>query len=166
MAALREKLRDPNLSDTDRRAAWDQMRSLRDQGGRSRGGPRDFGGRRGRGETDIKKVLAMAPADLIKALDKDIDDMMKREKERQAQAAKNGGNAQNGQGNGRGGGPGGGQNQSTARRDQMLSSRPAESRADRTISREMRQAYNEMLQGRASQRGITLSSGGGRGRGG
>jgi len=162
MAALREKLRDPNLSNDDRRAAWDQMRSLRDQGGdRFRGGPRDFGGRRGRSDADIKKILAMKPADQLKELDKDIDDMLKR----QAQNGQNG--AQNGGGNGgRGGGFGGRDpNQSTARRDRMLSSIPAESRANRTIGRELHQAYNEMLQVRATQRGVTIGGGGGRGRG-
>jgi hypothetical protein len=171
MAALREKMRDPNLSDDDRRALRDQMRSLWDQGGgRFRGGPpRDFGGfgRRGRSDADIKKILAMSPADQIKELDKDIDDMLKREKQRQADAAKNGNaNNQNGGGPRGGGGGPGGPNQSTARRDRMLSSVPAEARADRTISRELHQAYNEMMQGRASQRGITLSGGGGWGGGG
>jgi hypothetical protein len=164
MAALREKLKDPTLSEDDRRAVWQQMRQQRGAG--DAGSRRDFGGRRGGGDDRVKKFFAMAPADQLKELDKDIDEMAKR-------AAKDGQNGNNptangnGGGNGRGGGGGGGRdpNQANAGRNRMLSSIPADSRANRTIGREMRQAYNEMLQGRAGQRGISLPQGGGGGRG-
>jgi hypothetical protein len=160
MAELREKLKDPTLSEDDRRAVWQQMRQQRGAG--DFGARRDFGGRRGGGDDRVKKFFAMSPADQLKELDKDIDEMLKR-------AAKDGQNGNNpaangnGGGNGRGGGGGRDPNQANAGRNRMLSSIPADSRANRTINREMRQAYNEMLQGRANQRGVSVPPGRGRG---
>jgi hypothetical protein len=158
LADLREKLKDPNISEDDRRAVWQQMRQQRGSGDLA--SRRDFGGRRGGGDDRVKKFFAMSPADQLKELDKDIDEMMKR-------AAKDGQNGNtpngNGGGNGRGGGGGRDPNQANAGRNRMLSSIPADSRANRTIGREMRQAYNEMLQGRANQRGVSVPPGRGRG---
>jgi hypothetical protein len=162
MANLREQMRDPNLSEEDRRALWQQMR---DQRGGEDFGPR--GGGRGGGDVRIKKVLAMAPADQLKEMDKDIDEMVKREKQREerdkAQAAKDAkdGKPANPAGGGRGGRGGPPDpNAPNAWRNRMTSSTPADARANRTISRELSQAYREMLQQRANQRGVNIPNGG------
>jgi hypothetical protein len=174
IAELREKMRDPNLSDDERDALWQKMRDQRGGRGQRGGGP-DFGGDwggRGRGEADVKKFFAMAPADQARELDKVIDDIKKRQdKQKAADAKKPADNTNANSGGGGGGGPGGGRggrggfdpNQANARSNRRLSSTPADSRANRGISRQLRTAYNEALQSRAGQRGVTIPTmGGGR----
>jgi hypothetical protein len=154
---LRAKADDQSLSEPDRRAARDEMRKkwqelpedVRFKAMRDSGPPRT--GNRG---PRMSEFLAM-PVDKRNAeLDKQLDDMMKMQKEmekRQAEMAKNGQGAPGGPGGF--GPPGGGQANNW--RNRMLSSVPADARATMGI-------YRQLMQARAMQRGITLPQGPGR----
>ena len=102
----------------------------------------------------MKSFFAKSPEDQTKELDKRLDDMMA-----------NGGGGGRGFGGGGGGpggggrGGGGGAGNSNAGRNRRLSSTPADSKAERTIGRQLGQVYNNMLQQRASQRGISMPGG-------
>ena len=98
MKALGAKMHDKNLSDADRKAARDafrkQMGSLTEAQRRALFNHRGFRGRRD-DTSRIQKIFAMSPADRVKELDKDIDNMLEwqkkreeREKQRQEDAAK------------------------------------------------------------------------------
>jgi hypothetical protein len=98
----------------------------------------------------INRVMAMAPAEQAAAMDKDIEliQMMSQEVEkRRAEKA-----AQQGDKTGGRGDP----NQSNAGRNRMLSSIPADQRANWSNNRQLFQAYQVMLQNRAAQRGIAF----------
>jgi hypothetical protein len=156
--SIEAKMQDKNLSWDDRRAlsrqVRDQERKLSpDERDKLRAFQEDRRG--GRGEARLTSFFAKSPEEQTKDLDKQIDDMMK-----------NGnGFGRGGFGGGRGGGGGGGGagGNSNAGRNRRLSSTPADVKAERTIGRQLGQVYNNMLQNRASQRGITLPSGGPRG---
>ncbi len=96
---LQNKLADPNLKDTERRALWREMREKMD------GLPADAreqtweAGRQRfeqRMNQHIKEVLSMSRADQIKALDADIDRIERFEKMRQEREAAQSSNQQNG----------------------------------------------------------------------
>jgi hypothetical protein len=99
----------------------------------------------------INRVMAMAPAEQAAAMDKDIEliQMMSQEveKRRAEKAAQQGDKT---------GGGGGDPNQSNAGRNRMLSSIPADQRANWSNNRQLFQAYQVMLQNRATQRGIAF----------
>lgn len=147
---LRAKADDQSLSEKDRRALFDEMRKkwqelpedVRQKAMQNAGPPRMMN----RGPK-VSEVLAMPVDKRNAALDKQIDDMLKR----QAEMAKNG--------QGQGGGPPAGfqppnQGQMNQWRNRMLSSVPADSRASFGI-------YRQLMQARAQQRGITLPGPGG-----
>ncbi len=155
--SLQAKMDDKNLSWDDRRAL---SRQVRDQERKLSPDERDKlralqEDRRGGGgfEQRLKSFFAKSQEDQNKELDKRLDDMMA-----------NGGGGGRGFGGG-GGGPGGGRGggggagNSNAGRNRRLSSTPADSKAERTQSRQLGQVYNNMLQQRASQRGITMPGG-------
>jgi hypothetical protein len=158
LSDLRAKADDKSLSDKDRRALFDEMRKkwqelpedVRQKAMQNAGPPRMMN----RGPK-VSEVLAMPVDKRNAALDKQIDDMLKRQKEmeqRQAEMAKNG--------QGQAGGPPGvfqqpNQGQMNQWRNRMLSSVPADSRASFGI-------YRQLMQARAEQRGITLPFGPGR----
>jgi hypothetical protein len=190
LAELREKMKDPSLSDEDRRAIFTENRELfesmpRDQrrgGGFGRGG---FG--RG-GEDEKMKTFftAMTPAQQIEQLNKDIDAIMAADAARKARQAasadksKNAASASNSAGDGKNGsqadkggdnGQGGPRNamtdaQKQARKDSFLSSHSPEQRSGWTQNGETRRIYRNMLNNQALTRGITLPAGGGPGGGG
>jgi translation initiation factor IF-2 len=159
--SLQSKMDDRNLSWDDRRALGRQVREQerkltpdeRDKAQALREDRRGGGGF----EQRLVSFFAKSPEDQIKELDKRIDDMMK-----------NGNGGGGGRGGFGGGGPGGGGRggrggdpNSNAGRNRRLSSTPADTKAQRTIGRQLGQAYQSMLTNRASQRGITLPGGGG-----
>lgn len=99
----------------------------------------------------INSVMAMAPAEQAAAMDKDIEliQMMSKEveKRRAEKAAQQGDKSGGGRGD---------PNQSNAGRNRMLSSMPADQRANWSNNRQLFQAYQVMLQNRATQRGIAF----------
>jgi hypothetical protein len=99
----------------------------------------------------INRVMAMAPAEQAAAMDKDIEliQMMSKEveKRRAEKAAQQGDKSGGGRGD---------PNQSNAGRNRMLSSIPADQRANWSNNRQLFQAYQVMLQNRATQRGIAF----------
>jgi hypothetical protein len=149
---LRAKAENQSLSEKDRRALFDEMRKKWQelpedvrQKAMQNAGPRMMN----RGPK-VSEVLAMPADKRNAALDKEIDRMMEREKQRE-EAAKNG--------QGQAGGPPAGfqppnQGQMNQWRNRMLSSVPADSRASFGI-------YRQLMQARAEQRGITLPGPGG-----
>jgi hypothetical protein len=156
--SLQAKMDDKNLSWDDRRAlsrqVRDQERKLSpDERDKLRAFQED---RRGSGfEQRLKSFFAKSPEDQAKELDKRLNDMMKN-----GQLANGGGRGFGGGGPGGGGrGGGGGAGNSNAGRNRRLSSTPADSKAERTIGRQLGQVYNNMLQQRASQRGISMPGG-------
>jgi hypothetical protein len=156
---LQAKMDDKNLSWDDRRAlsrqVRDQERKLSpDERDKLRAFQEDRRG--GRGEARLTSFFAKSPEEQTKDLDKQIDDMMKQGGNGFGRGGFGGG------GGGRGGGGGAGGN-SNAGRNRRLSSTPADVKAQRTIGRQLGQVYQNMLTDRASQRGITLPSGGPRG---
>lgn len=155
--SLQAKMDDKNLSWDDRRAlsrqVRDQERKLSpDERDKLRAFQEDRRG--GWGEARLTSFFAKSPAEQTKDLDKQIDDMMKRQQS---------GNGFGRGGGFRGGGGGGAGGNSNAGRNRRLSSTPADVKAQRTIGRQLGQVYQNMLTDRASQRGITLPSGGPRG---
>jgi len=147
---LQAKLGDQSLSDKDRRAVFEEMRTKMDAL------PEDarrklWEDRRGQGPrmgVSPSKLLAM-PEDKRNA---ELDKMLDRMVDFQKQAAKNGqggpgGPGGRGPGGPGGGGPGGGQQNQW--RNRMLSSMPAENRATWSIMR-------QLMQARAEQRGISM----------
>jgi hypothetical protein len=146
----RARIADKSLSDNDRRAIFDEMRKKWQalpedvrQKAMQNAGPRMMMNR----GPKVSEVLAMPVDKRNAALDKQIDDMLKR----QAEMAKNG--------QGQAGGPPAGfqppnQGQMNQWRNRMLSSIPADSRASFGI-------YRQLMQARAEQRGITLPGPGG-----
>jgi hypothetical protein len=182
---MRDKMKDPSLTDADRQALWAENRQLLD--GLSRDDRRAFftqggGFGRGRNEEDrMKKFLAMTPAEQTAQLDKDIDRMLADQKDREARrkqredaAAK--ADASGKQADDKGGDNGGkdggsGQSGQTAKtdaqkkldRNSRLSSMPPQQRVQWSQNRELNQAYRNMMQARASQRGVTLPQFGGGG---
>jgi hypothetical protein len=151
---IQAKLDDKNLSWDDRRAL---SRQVRDQERKLTPDERDKvqalrEDRRGGGfEQRLTSFFAKSPAEQTKDLDKQIDDMMKR-----AQQYGNAGGGRGFGGGGRGGFGGGGAGNSNAGRNRRLSSTPADTKAERTIGRNLGQVYQSMLTQRANQRGITL----------
>jgi len=190
MAAIDKKLRNPDLTKEEKDALEGQQFKLMIKSGRMPPGGFDvdgggfgggFGGR-GMNDDQMKNFMAMPEGDQVKELDKRIDDMLQRQKDREARDAKNGvksgdqssagkdgrgGGGGDGGGRGRGGRGGGDRDPNIAnpRKNRMLSVTPADSRAQRGINRQMRQAFGNMLQARAQQRGVTLPQGGGGGGG-
>jgi hypothetical protein len=163
---IQAKLDDKNLSWDDRRAL---SRQVREQERKLTPDERDKvqalrEDRRGGGfEQRLTSFFAKSPAEQTKELDKQIDEMMKRA---QQYGNGGGGGGRGGFGGGGRGGFGGGRgdpNNSNAGRNRRLSSTPADTRAERTIGRQLGQAYQSMLTNRANQRGITLPYGGNRG---
>lgn len=177
MASIDKQLQNPDLTKDDREALeGEQFKLLMNKGRLPRGfsddGSSGFGGGRGgmRGD-QLKAFMAMSPADQTKELDKRIDDILAWQKKREAQDAANKDSASAGKdGSGRGGrgGDGGGgrggrgprdpNGPSNSWRNRMLSSTPADSRAQRGMNRQVQKAFGEMMQNRATQRGVTLPS--------
>jgi hypothetical protein len=116
----------------------------------------------------MSEFFAMSPADQKKRLDEIIDQMQKRQAQRQAGGGANGANGGGGPGGGfggpGGGGPGGGgrgagrQNQTDGQREQSR-----KSRLDNTnpAERAQQDKFRAMLGDRMQQRGITPPAGGG-----
>lgn len=188
--AIDKKMRDTNLTKEEQDALEGQKFQIMMKNNRLPRGFTDDGGDSGRGgfggrmsDDQLNAFMSLPPADQVKELDKRIDDMVQRQKDREARDAKNGvkrsdqaSGGRDGRGGGGGGpggggpgggGPGGGRGgrdpngPTNSWRNRMLSSTPADGRAQRGINREVRKAYSEMMQGRADQRGISLPSGGG-----
>jgi translation initiation factor IF-2 len=155
---IQAKLDDKNLSWDDRRAL---SRQVRDQERKLTPDERDKvqalrEDRRGGGfEQRITSFFAKSPAEQTKDLDKQIDEMMKRAQQYGQGGGGGGGRGFGGGGRGFGGGRGD-PNNSNAGRNRRLSATPADTKAERTIGRQLGQVYQSMLTQRATQRGITL----------
>jgi hypothetical protein len=162
---LQEKAADPKLSDADRRALWDQMRSKMDALPESARREVREAGRQvfeARAEAHMTEILAMSKAQQVKAIDADIDAMEKRRAEFEKRMQANGGQpTANGQkGNGTKGRP-------VATNDSQRVDR-LKNRLDRSTpeSRAKRNAYMTLVNQRRQQRGLPLLAAGGPGGGG
>jgi hypothetical protein len=163
---LGDQLQDPNLSDKQRR---DMFRTLRKD---MRALPDDLRKSleaKGR-EMWLKReaakyaaFFAMSAADQQKALQKDLDDMMRRQKEREerkaeadADKAKSDSAAQNSNNQGQGGGGWGSMTdqQRADMRKRMLDNTTPEFRAERSL-------YRQMLQSQAASQGLPVKWNGG-----
>ncbi|HEV2969367.1 MAG TPA: hypothetical protein VGY55_05195 [Pirellulales bacterium] len=150
LRALGEKMSDPKLADKDRFAlmgeAMKKMQELPPEMQKKLWEERRprMGGMQNQ---HIKDTLALPPDKLMAEIDKDIDRMQEMRKQFE-QMSKAGGPGNGGPPRGFPG-PQGGPNQWKNFHNQMLSSIPADSRAQMTI-------YRELMQSRAAQRGITM----------
>ncbi len=186
---FRDKMQDPSLTDEQRRALWGENRQLFDglsaedrRAAFARGGG-GFG--RMRNEEDrIKKFLAMTQAEQDAELDKEIQRRLDREKEREARdkaraadAAKTDGSSANGSQDGKNGNDSSGSGsdsggpraaktdaQRKLAQNSRLSSIPPQQRVQMSQNRQLNQAYNNMVQARAAQQGISLPAPSGFGR--
>ncbi len=174
---FRNKMQDPSLTDEQRGALWGENRQLfeglsrEDRRAAFQGG--GFG--RGRNEEDrIKKFLAMTQDEQNAELDKEIKRRLDREKEREARdkeraadAAKTNGSDTNASQDGKTGSDGSGSDgggpraaKTDAQRklamNSRLSSIPPQQRVERSQSRQLSQYFNNMVQSRAAQQGISL----------
>jgi hypothetical protein len=163
------------LNDTDRRALFEQMRAKMDALPDSARREVREAGRQAfeqRMESHMSEILAMAPAQRVKALDADIDQMEKRraefEKRQKANATKGGQNG--GAGQGANGQKGNGQNRRSATVNDSQRVDRLKNRLDRSSaeSRAKRNAYTQLINQRRQQRGLPALTGGfgGPGRGG
>jgi hypothetical protein len=165
---LQAKAADPNLSDTDRRTLFEQMRTKMDAlPDSARREVREAGRQvfEQRMEARISEILAMPPAQRIKALDADIDQAEKRRAEwaKRAQANASQTGAKGGQ-PGANGQKGGGQRRPVAVNDSQRVDR-LKNRLDRSSpeSRAKRNAYAQLVNQRRQQRGLPPTTGGGPG---
>ncbi|HEY4309427.1 MAG TPA: hypothetical protein VGN12_08250 [Pirellulales bacterium] len=169
---LGKQMRNEDLSREDRGKLFGQMREAMDQlsEDQRRDLRREF--EKGRGQRDQQKMnefFALSKKDQTKALDKDIDEMVKRrkdwekrQKERDAERAKQqaagGGGTNGGQGGGQGGGGrggpggGGGGGDRSQQRRSALDNSSASSQAQRS-------EYRRQVATRMQQRGIPQTGG-------
>ena len=159
---LQSQLADPNLKPDARMALFQQIRTKMDslsESARQRvweDGRQEF---QKRMEQHVDDLLAMTPADRIKALDTDIDRMEKMRAQMQ-DFAKNNPNAGGPPGGG-GGPPWGGGNRGTAPTDEQRLSRMKNGLNFTTPTmRGKMNAYMELMAARMKERGITPPSGG------
>lgn len=170
--ALRDKLRDDNLTDDQRRALFGQMREEWEK----LSPEQQHQARQSREERfnrDMEKRLTaffqLSPAEREKELDKEIDEMEKRRKEwekRRQERGRDGNRNQNrlDGGGGRGGWGGGQRGPSTG--EQRLQRQKDRLSATTPELRAMRSDYFRMLQDRRQARGLPPFGGGRGGRGG
>ncbi|HVU89977.1 MAG TPA: hypothetical protein VHD36_21780 [Pirellulales bacterium] len=170
---LGQQLRNEDLSREDRGKLFGQMREAMDQlSDEQRRQVRqqfDRGndGWRKREQEKMNEFFAMSKKDQTKALDKDIDEMLKRRKEwekkrkeRDAERAKQQASGTAGNNNGNNGGQGGGRggNGGGGDRGQQRRSALDNSSAARQTQRA---EYGRMMANRMVQRGIPMTGGGG-----
>ncbi len=155
---LQSKLEDPNLSDSDFRAAMEQMRGKMDSLSES---SRRLAWQNGRQVFERRElsrmgqILAMKPPERVRALDEEINRMEKRRAEWQQRASQvQNGEQRNGQRGPQNGNSGGARSRGNPSDEQRISR--MRNRLDRSTpeQRAMRSEYIRLMNERRTQRGL------------